>query len=366
MRFFKNRVVAAVITVLVVVGCLGYGQAKKPAAVPAVQQGAWVLDEANILSGDTETLIQRYNSDWNSKHGSVVALATVESTKNWQLDDYAQRLGEDWGLGYYDSLLLIDAGGDQYWVVVSDGVSDIISYDGLERAFNSSFYQSYADGDYDKAVRELYAAVDGLYAASSYGSAPTDVRGDDSGYYYYGNGYYSDYYYGSAANWMNVIFVLVFIFCVVSAIDRSRYRTWYGRYGTMAAPPAFVPLIFWHRPGGMWYRRMRRACAPRPPHDRGGPGPGGFGPGGFGGPGGPGRPGGGARPGGGRPAGSSRPGSFGGSSRPGSFGGSGFGGSSRPGSFGGGGFGGSRGGSFGGSRGGGFGGSRGGGFGGRR
>ena len=142
-----------------------------------------------------------------------------------------------------------------------------------------------------------------------------------------GQGSYSEVYYYSdpAGSIFGIVILIAFVVILLSWIDRRRYRTWYGRYGHMSVPPvAFVPWVFWHRPGGRWWHHH----GPGGPH---GPGPGGFG--GFGGP--PRRP------------------------RGGGFGPGGFG----PGSFGGG-HGGGHGGGFGGGHGGGFGGGHGGGFGG--
>lgn len=356
MKFFKNKIVATILTLLVVAGCLAYGAYRKPAELPAVTTGSWLLDDAGILSADTRSLVEKYNSAWDSEHKSVLALATVASTRGWDIDDYAQSLGEGWGLGYNDMLLLIDAGGDEFWTVVSDGASELLGYSEISDVFDEYFVSQYYAGSYNEAITGLYTAMNGLYAnAGTTSTANAAEQGGYDEYYHYGGEYadfdvaYGDYYteYDGGSSIFGVIIFLLLVYWIFSAIDKARYRSWSRRgIGT-----GFVPIIFWHRPGGAWFRRM---SAPPPP--RGGRHPGGFNPGPGPGP----RPGTGAgfnsRPGGTRPG-----------SRPGGFGGSGFGGSR--GGFGGGGFGGSRGGGFGG---GGFGGSRGGfggrggGFGGRR
>ena len=332
MKFFKNKIVAIALTALVVLGCLGYGQYyrryKEPAPMAEPAYNDWTYDGARILSPETLALVDKYNASWDADYQSVLAVATVPSTRNWEMRDYAQTMGGNWGLGENDMLLLIDAGSGEKWLEASAKIEDALTWDGINYALSSSFEPRFESGRYDAAVTEFFQAMDTLY-----GEKLEKVSGTAPG----GSGYYSPYYdaygydggYGAGISIGSIIFLLVLVFIVMSWIDRARYRRWHRRYGMMGSPAVrFVPLIFWHRPGGVWFRGMN-ATMHHPPNMRGpGPGPR-QGPGGFGG----------------------RPGGFGG--------GSGFGGSR------GGGFGGSRGGGFGGGRGG-FGGGRGGGFGGRR
>lgn len=347
MKFFKNKIVAIALTALIVAGCLGYGYYKKPAELPQPVFNEWVYDGADILSPATEALVESYNSAWDASYSSVTAIATVPDTSNWDIYDYAVTLGEYWGLGAHDQLLLIDEGGDQYYFVNSDISDEWIGYDVMYNMFAAEFEPAYRNGSYDIAVSNLYTAMDTTY--SQYIGSELEDNYED----YYYDSYYDATEHYSSGSIGSIIPFLVILFIVLSAIDKSRYRSWYARGAAYRVSHAFVPLLFWRRPGGSWFRGMENSMhrGPRPgPGPNPGPDPG-------------------VRPSGttSRVHYTSRPNFTGtkfssGNSRPGSFGGSrsGFGGS-RPGSFGG-----SRGG-FGGSRGGGFGGgSRGGGFGGRR
>ncbi len=351
MKFFKNKIVAIALTAFIVAGCLGYGFYKKPAELPQPVFNEWVYDGADILSEDTELLVEQYNNAWDARYSSVTALATVSDTRNWDIYDYAVTLGEYWGLGAHDQLLLIDEGGQQYYFVNSDLSDEWIGYDVMYNMFAAEFEPAYRNGSYDIAVSGIYTALD-----STYNTYIGDSLSDSYEDYYYDSYYDASGYYSSGTSVGSLIPLLVILFIVLSAVDKSRYRSWYARGAAYRVSHAFVPLLFWRRPGGSWFRGMEKSMhrAPRP-----GPGPG---PNMNNNP----------RPGANRVnyttrpnftgskfnSGSSRPGSFGGNS---SFGGSRSGvGGSRPGGFGGsrGGFGGSRGGFGGGSRGGGFGGRR--------
>ena len=391
MKFFKNKFVAIAMTAAVIFGCLAYGQSQRPwsgSMAEVVEDTGnydtaayedWSNDEANILSSSTEQLVDRYNAKWDAQYGTILALATVEDTDGY-IEGYAYGMADDAGLGADDMMLLISASENEYWVITADRVTDRTGEVVLQKTFDAIFDQISSSDDYDWAVNELYAALDDLYASTL------------TAHVVYGADMPAQVYQGQSL--AGVLMFLLVLVLIVSWIDRARYRSWYRLYGTVPAPPVtFVPLLFWHRPGGLWYRRMFGSMGggiprtPPPGAFRGpvpGPGPGrapgsyrvggpgnfrppsgyqppnrgsgfggsshsGFGNGGNRGSGftGSSRNGFGGSFGGGR--GNGFGGSFGGGSR-----GSGFGGSSRGGGF----SGGSRGGFGGGSRGGGFGGKR--------
>ena len=380
MKFFKNKFVAIAITAAVILGCLGYGQTQRPwsgSASPVEVAGTgnydaaayadWCYDEAGILSSNTDALVDNYNAKWDAKYGTILALATVEDTDG-DIEEYAYDMADDAGLGADDMMVLISAREYEYWVVTADRVTNATGQAALQKTFETNFGQTFDSGDFDRAVNELYADLDELYANSL------------TAHVVYGADLPAPVYQGNSL--AGVLLFLLVVVLIVSAIDRARYRRWYLSYGTIASPPVtFVPLLFWHRPGGLWYRRMfgsmgggiPRGPAPGVHHAPGSyganRGPGGYAPrsgyqspnrgSGFGSS---------ASRGSGF-TGSSRS-SFTGSSHSNSsrsgFGGSFGSGSSRGGGFGGGSFGGSRGGFGGGSRGGFGGGGRGGGFGGKR
>ncbi|MBQ9412527.1 MAG: TPM domain-containing protein [Oscillospiraceae bacterium] len=344
-KFFQNRAVAIIITALVVLGCLTYGllsgrrtENMSSAAPSSVSSGVsgtdsfYVEDSAGVLSSATEQTVSNYNRSWDGNYSSVVALASVNGTDGESIEDYAFAYGENLGLGENDMLLLIDASvPDSYFVVA---FNEIIPDEVLEDAYYDGVYFQVQKGNYDEAVTDFFRSMDqayGKYAAhaSTYGDSA--VRGSVR--------------YPARVGLMGILLLAILAFWFLSVLDRIRYRSWRRTsYGIPGA--AFIPLVFWHRAGSGWARRMDSAFH-APPRGRGAP------PTGRGAP----------------PPGRSyrAPGSFS-SSRPGSFGGRGGFGGSRPGGFGGrGGFGGSRPGGFGGR--GGFGGgsfgSRGG-FGGRR
>ena len=358
-NFFQKKSVASIVLILAILGSCIYGFAKKPASLPNVDSGDWIEDKAGVLSEQTEAMIENYNYQWDASYYAVVAVATVESTRGWDdLAEYTSDLGNEWGLGLNDLLLLIDTSGEWYINGGSEVLYRMSSTD--VAALTAAFSPDFNAGNYDAAVEKLFAALS-IWYNSNYGGVPVE---EQPGYYGYSgdNGWYGSSTVADAI--VSLILIMVILFLIIWVLDSLRYRRYQRRYvRRKIAPPVVYRPLFWGRPRRVVVHTPRPPKPPRRPPDpprhtppRGGN----FGGSSFGS---------GSRPASrptSRPSSSSRPGGgFGSSNRGGSFGGSGgFGGSrsSRGGSFGGsGGFGGSRGGSFGGSRGGGFGGgSRGG------
>ena len=312
MGFFKKKPVAIAVLVLAVVLSSLYGLSKKPAVEipeggreldPSIGTSVmerYVVDQADILSADTEQAVEVYLANWDRWENAIMALVTVPSVEG-DMESAAYSWAMQLELGADDAILLLNRDGQDAYLLTSGRFTD--AFAGQENSYlNSYLYDDFMAGRYDEGVLNLYANVHLLFGSSA-------------GYYEGG---------GSAAGLTVVIVLVVLLVCLFSAMDTYRYNAWHRRYGSMPVPPVvFRPILFWHTP--VWYRRRR---GPPPP---GGPRP--------------------PRGGGG----------FGGSSRGGGFGGFSGGGFGRGGGFGGGRTGGGsfggRGGGFGGGRsgGGGFG-----------
>lgn len=338
----KSYTVGWVVLVLAIVAAVILGQVRKPyGGAPAPEQAAhldtgldtsyveqFLYDKADVLDSDTEELLALYNANWDYRYNSVVAFFSVDSVSG-SAEDYAYDLGEDYGLGDGDALLLVVEDTDEFqfvWGSDFDGIMNGKAMDSLGEAMSTK--------DWDHDVSSFYSVLDTVYR-DNFGLGNADVAGPGDGY----AGYYS------GAWILYLILFLVILYLVLSAIDRSRYNAYRAQYYGVANPPVmFRPIFFWHGPRYGWYTRHWHRPPPPPPPRSPRP-PTGGGP----------RPGGGSRPSGGFGGAGARPSRGSGFSHGGgSFGGSRGGGFSRGG------------GSFGGSRGGGFsGGSRGGGFGGR-
>lgn len=348
----KSYTVGWLVLILAIAAAVILGQVRKPSGGVTLTQGTglrtdldtayveqFIYDKAGVLDGDTEDLLALYDANWDYRYNSVVGFFSVDSVDG-DPEEYAYGLSEDYGLGDGDALLLVVEDADEFrfvWGADFDSIMNGKAIDALGETMSTK--------DWDHDVSSFYSTLDTIYR-DNFG------LGNDSGIpvpgeYEEGSSFAG----GIAMVWIiQLVLMLVVVYLVLSAIDRSRYNAYRARYyGVVNPPVVFRPIFFWHGPRYGWYTRHWHQPPPPPP-PRGPRPPSGGGP----------RPGGGSRPSGGHSSGfggaGARPSRGSGFSGGGSFGGSRGGGFSRGG------------GSFGGSRGGGgfSGGSRGGGFGGRR
>lgn len=346
MDLLKKRSVAIIVTIAVIVLMSVVGIVKAPVELPDVQTGQWVYDGADVLSAAQESYLAQTNTHLLADYGVAVAVATVPHVRGWELMDFCLDLGDKWGLNGDSFILVLDIGGDNYWLVQGIDLLDLFTDDMAGQYAWQFLENDFAAKNYGDGVVKLVDALRVWY------DGPYTLAGQlDIGEHNVPNPGFDD---GSvpSANGMGfggVLLLIIFVIILIVVLDGMRYSN-YRRRRVIYPTVVYRPLIF---------GRPRRPSPPPPPpggNNRRPPSGGGFGGFGFGA-----RPGGTTRP----SAGGSRlsSGSFGGGrTSSGSFGGG------RTGSFGGGrssggSFGGGRSGSFGGGRssGGSFGGGRGGG-----
>ncbi|MCI9159364.1 MAG: TPM domain-containing protein [Lawsonibacter sp.] len=352
MKLFQKPLSAWILTAVMIITAIWIGQTRgaqhEPAPLPSgsaaldealstKQFAGYIWDEAGVLSSKEEEQICLYNANWAQRYDSIIAVAAVVSVDG-DLKDYAYDLGDEIELGGADAVLAIDTEARDAYLLV--GQDYLLTDHQVTDYMDNVLYVPISHGQYGEGVLSLFRALNDCYV-DDYGLGYLDPGGGSSVQTGIPGG-------GWSSGIVLMIFLLIALLLLASAIDQSRYTVYRRRYFGVASPPVvFRPILFWHGPGTSWYRRHWRQPPPPPP---------------------PRPP---KSPGGGHPFGGSRGGGFsqGGGVRGGGFsGGSRGGGFSRGGGVRGGGFsGGSRGGGFsrgGGVRGGGFsGGSRGGGFG---
>lgn len=339
MKILKKRGAAIAITVIVIAAMALLGLAKAPVELPDVQTGQWVYDGANVLSAETENYLTQGDAALLSNYGTVVAVATVDNVKGWELLDFCVDLADKWGLSGSDFILVMDIGGDNYWLVQGYDLVGSFSDDMASQYVRQFLENDFAAKNYGEGAIKLFDALSAWYGSASV----SNVGGVDMPY---DVGFYDGEPVSQGGSVLaSALLLIIFAVILILAMDALRYSNYRRRYVGVTPTVVYRPLFF---------GRPRRPAPPPPGGRRTPPPPGGNNRrpptgGGFGGFGsGP------------RPGGTTRPssGSFGG----GRTGGSSFGGG-RSGSFGGGR---SSGGSFGGGRSGSFGGGRSGGFGGGR
>ena len=262
MKLSTNRVVGIIAVVLAIVAAVALGQVRKdhflsksPTELLEVEYRQWICDEAKLLDDATVKTVEKYNAAWDEKYYAVVAVASVERMAGWDETDYAAALGQKWGLGENDMILVLVEDGD--WQVYMGDYVGAMMQDYQQQKLVQALDSAYYDGDFDGAVTAFFRQCDVFYGQID----PAHKSGA-----YYGGDWYAPVEHGKEAGGgiIGVIFLILMIFVVWVLLDRVRYTRYRRRYilPGIVAPVRYYP-IFW---GRSLYRPARpRPVAPPPP-----------------------------------------------------------------------------------------------------
>ena len=264
MKLSTNRVVGIIAVVLAIVAAVVLGQMRKehflsksPTELLEVEYRQWICDEAKLLDDATVKTVEQYNAAWDEKYYAVVAVASVERMLGWDETDYAAALGQKWGLGENDMILVLVEDGD--WQVYMGDYVGAMMQDYQQQKLRQAIDEPYYDGDFDGAVTAFFRQADVFYAQ-------LDPSHKSSGWYGSDEGWYAPEQHGKepGGGIVGVIFLILMIFVVWVLLDRVRYTRYRRRYilPGIVAPVGYYP-IFW---GRSLYRPARpRPVAPPPP-----------------------------------------------------------------------------------------------------
>ncbi len=251
MNYLNRFPVAVAVTAVIVALCLLYSLFMAPVAVEQVHAGDWILDSADVLSDSTEESLRAYNSAFDRSYGSIIAVAAVDNTRGWTLDEYALELAGQWQLGSSDLVLVMDVGSqDAYFLEGGDWPS-------LECGTMLDTYASegFFNGDYDSAVLKLFSGMSEWFGANAAPAGQSGAGYSEPAYPASSSGY------GGTSPVLTLIVVAVVIYLLIASAERRRYRRWYRAYGYMERPTVlFAPIFPWHRPGSFWFNRMMRGA----------------------------------------------------------------------------------------------------------
>lgn len=256
MKLSTNRVVGIIAVVLAIVAAVVLGQVRKdhflsksPTELLEVEYRQWICDEAKLLDDATVKTVEKYNAAWDEKYYAVVAVASVERMVGWDETDYAAALGQKWGLGENDMILVLVEDGD--WQVYMGDYVGAVMQDYQQQKLVQALDSAYYDGDFDGAVTAFFRQCDVFYGQID----PAHKSGA-----YYGGDWYAPVEHGKEAGGgiVGVIFLILAIFVVWVLLDRVRYTRYRRRYilPGIVAPVRYYPIF--------WGRSLYRPARPRP------------------------------------------------------------------------------------------------------
>lgn len=176
---FKMQGVAWLVTLVLVAVSIGIGYAKAPVnnpapepdspaptvppnATPAIPVEHYVRDDAGVLSGQTERVLNDRNTRLMDGYGVLIGVVTCDYGRD-DLYDYAINQMDDMGLGSYDFIVVLDISGENYWLVQGAGlVRDFTDSDCSDYAYDY-MEDFFAREMYDDAVLSLTEALEVWY-----------------------------------------------------------------------------------------------------------------------------------------------------------------------------------------------------------
>ena len=154
--------------------------------IPSRPENQYVLDEAGVLSEETEQEIISKNQELFEETGAQIVVVAVDFLGGDEIDDYAYMLFNSWGIGSEERnnglLLLMAIGEDNYYSMAGYGIENYFDGAKLQDMLNQYLEPDFAAKDYDagakKFFQEALSEMESYYAG--YHDEYTDQRAGDS------------------------------------------------------------------------------------------------------------------------------------------------------------------------------------------
>lgn len=247
------------------------------AAYPDRPENQYVLDEADVLSEETEQEIIAENQDLFQETGAQIVVVAVDFLDGEDIDDYAYSLFNIWGIGSQERnnglLLLLAIGEENYYAQAGTGIEDYFDGAKLQDMLDEYLEPDFAAREYDAGVEKFFQAalsdMESYYAnySDAYTDSPTYEEGYDT-YYEPSFGERMSYFFGTLFQRVVSIVVLVLVVGLIIAVLRGMRGGGGPRSGGGGGGGFWSGLFL----GNMMGRTYRRGWRPPPPP------PGGFGP----------------------------------------------------------------------------------------
>ena len=179
------------------------------AAYPDRPENQYVLDEADVLSEETEQEIIAENQDLFQETGAQIVVVAVDFLDGEDIDDYAYSLFNIWGIGSQERnnglLLLLAIGEENYYAQAGTGIEGYFDGAKLQDMLDQYLEPDFAARDYDAGVDKFFQAaladMESYYAnySDEYTDSPTYEEDYDT-YYEPSFGERMSYFFGTCSS----------------------------------------------------------------------------------------------------------------------------------------------------------------------
>lgn len=161
---------------LSLLGALGFALAAALPVCAATKPSAdvAVVDDAGILSRQTETYVTNISIALQDTCGAQIGVYTTDYIGNSTMEGFAYNIYNQWGLGSAQAdngvLLLLASGEDDYYVMRGEGLERDLSVSIIGTILDDEMEKSWVNGDYDggtqKTVRALAERLCSIYGVT--------------------------------------------------------------------------------------------------------------------------------------------------------------------------------------------------------
>lgn len=152
---------AFLVCLLLIAAPLAFAEADIPPA-----PDGYVLDQANILSAETEAALQSQLAALEAYNTSQMVVVTIPTLNGYPIEKYTLELGRGWGVGQADFnnglVFLVVSNDHETRIEVGYGLEGAITDAQSSEIINQVAIPYFKDGDYDQGVLESVKVLDQL------------------------------------------------------------------------------------------------------------------------------------------------------------------------------------------------------------
>jgi uncharacterized protein len=152
------------------------------AEIPKPDDDFYVLDEANVISYETEGHIVFCNDVLKEKTGAEIVFVTVKTVGSESMESFCMQIMNSWGIGDAKKqngfLVVLAIDDDTYWWLPGTGLDLELSAGTVGQMSDLLLEPEFVDRDYDEGARKFFDALFEKIAEIS-GSDATLEEGDE-------------------------------------------------------------------------------------------------------------------------------------------------------------------------------------------
>lgn len=151
-------------------------------SLPNPPSSGYVLDEANVISAETETKISDLSEELYQDCDAQIYVMTTDFTGNENIEDYAHDLYNTWGVGRdgRGALLVFAVGAEDYYCALGDDLDVRLTAGTLSDLLQEDLEPDFAKQNYEEGtlrfVKSLSKEISRVYNGSSTSSALNPQR----------------------------------------------------------------------------------------------------------------------------------------------------------------------------------------------